>query len=243
MEAKCRRCFDLTAVERGTLTRAVGRIDVLKGDRLRSLPASSSRWSTPSGAGKSTLLHIQAFSSAPTAARSLSTAIERPALRPRTHRMRRMEIGFVYQFHHLLPEFTALENVVMPQPIPGLSRDWPRRGPSELLALLRFEERWRPSAGGTIGRRAAACRHRPGRRQPARFCSPTSPPATSTRITAGPRLRPLLTARAPSGVAALIATHNLDLAARMDRTLRLSEGRLVEEEVVVTKAGESRRTC
>ena len=135
-------------------------------------------------------------------------------------RMRRMEVGFVYQFHHLLPEFSALENVVLPQLILGLTRSR-GRGAREGAARHRSAL---PSAG-TTGRRSFPAASSSASRSPARL--PTSPkvlladeptgnldPPTAERV-----FEQLLKLVRQSGVAAVVATHNLDLAARMDRTL------------------------
>jgi lipoprotein-releasing system ATP-binding protein len=153
-------------------------------------------------------------------------------------RVRRMEVGFVYQFHHLLPEFSALENVVLPQLILGLSRDRAEARAKELLGSLGLEERWdhRPAqlSGGEQQRVAIA---RAVANDPKILLAdePTGnlDPHTAERV-----FEQLLKLVRQSGVAAVVATHNLDLAARMDRTLRLMDGILMEEELVVAKVAE-----
>ena len=145
-------------------------------------------------------------------------------------RLRREEIGFVYQFHHLLPEFSALENVVHAADHPRAlaAREAPARA-TELLTFLGLGERLDAPAGRAVRRRAAARRDRPRRRQRARACcSPTSRPATSTRRPSGHVFGTLISLVRASGLAALIATHNLELAARMDRRVTIRDG-LIEQ--------------
>jgi lipoprotein-releasing system ATP-binding protein len=148
-------------------------------------------------------------------------------------RMRRMEVGFVYQFHHLLPEFTALENVVLPQMILGRSRGEADTRAKELLKSLGLEERWdhRPAQlSGGEQQRVAIARAVANGPKVLLADEPTGnlDPPTAERV-----FEQLIALIQRSGVAAVIATHNLDLAARMDRTLRLMDGLLVEEEIAV----------
>jgi lipoprotein-releasing system ATP-binding protein len=182
----------------------------------------------PSGAGKSTLLHIAGLLDRPDAGevriagRNLGTEGERARTAAR-----RAEIGFVYQFHHLLPEFTAAENIVLPQLANGVGRKAADLRAAELLDRV------------GLGPRA---RHRPaelsgGEQQRVAFCralangpalmladEPTGnlDPATSDQVFAV-----LMQIVRETGLAALVATHNLDLAARMDRTVRLKDGQIV----------------
>jgi lipoprotein-releasing system ATP-binding protein len=144
-----------------------------------------------------------------------------------------MEIGFVYQFHHLLPEFSALENVVLPQLILGLTRSRAEARAKELLGSLGLAERWdhRPAQlSGGEQQRVAIARALANEPKVLLADEPTGnlDPPTAERV-----FEQLLKLVRESGVAAVIATHNLDLAARMDRVLRLSDGVLVEEEVAV----------
>jgi lipoprotein-releasing system ATP-binding protein len=154
-------------------------------------------------------------------------------------RMRRMEVGFVYQFHHLLPEFTALENVVLPQMILGRSRGEAETRAKELLKSLGLEERWdhRPAQlSGGEQQRVAIARAVANGPKVLLADEPTGnlDPPTAERV-----FEQLIALIRNSGVAAVIATHNLDLAARMDRTLRLTDGLLVEEEVMVANVARS----
>jgi lipoprotein-releasing system ATP-binding protein len=150
-------------------------------------------------------------------------------------RMRRMEVGFVYQFHHLLPEFSALENVVLPQLILGSSRAEAEARAKDLLKSLGLEERWdhRPTQlSGGEQQRVAIARAVANDPKVLLADEPTGnlDPPTAERV-----FEQLISLIRNSGVAAVIATHNLDLAARMDRTLRLVDGLLVEEEVAVVE--------
>ena len=213
------------------------RIDVLKGATASFFPGEAVALLGPSGAGKSTLLHIAGLLERPDSGQVLINGIDCGQLSDNDQtRMRRMEVGFVYQFHHLLPEFSALENVVLPQLILGLSRDQAETRAKERLALLGLEERWdhRPAqlSGGEQQRVAIA---RAVANEP-KVLLADEPTGNLDPHTAGRVFEQLLKLVRQSGVAAVVATHNLDLAARMDRTLRLSEGRLVEEEVVVAQA-------
>jgi lipoprotein-releasing system ATP-binding protein len=149
-----------------------------------------------------------------------------------------MEVGFVYQFHHLLPEFSALENVVLPQLILGLTRDQAETRGKELLKSLGLEERWdhRPAQlSGGEQQRVAIARAVANDPKVLLADEPTGnlDPHTAERV-----FEQLLKLVRQSGVAAVVATHNLDLAARMDRTLRLMDGVLIEEEVAVAKVAE-----
>jgi len=183
----------------------------------------------PSGAGKSSLLHMAGLLETPTsgeiviggaAASTLSDA-------ERT-RIRRETIGFVYQAHHLLPEFSALENVVIPQLIAGKRRKDAEVEAARLLTLVGLEHRLthRPSelSGGEQQRVAIA---RALANKP-RILLADEPTGNLDPRTASGVFDALTVIIRTEGVAALVATHNLQLAARMDRALILHEGRLVD---------------
>jgi lipoprotein-releasing system ATP-binding protein len=213
------------------------RIDVLKGASASFSPGEAVALLGPSGAGKSTLLQIAGLLERADSGQILINGIDCAQLSDNEQtRMRRMEVGFVYQFHHLLPEFSALENVVLPQLILGSSRDKAEARAKDLLGSLGLEERWdhRPAQlSGGEQQRVAIARAVANGPKVLLADEPTGnlDPPTAERV-----FEQLLKLVRQSGVAAVIATHNLDLAARMDRTLRLMDGRLVEEEVVVARA-------
>jgi lipoprotein-releasing system ATP-binding protein len=210
------------------------RIDVLKGATASFYPGEAVALLGPSGAGKSTLLHIAGLLERPDAGHVRINGMDCVAMSDSEQtRMRRMEVGFVYQFHHLLPEFSALENVVLPQLILGLTRGQAETRAKELLGSLGLEARWdhRPAqlSGGEQQRVAIA---RAVANNP-KVLLADEPTGNLDPPTAELVFEQLLRLVRHSGVAAVIATHNLDLAARMDRTLRLVDGLLVEEEVAV----------
>jgi lipoprotein-releasing system ATP-binding protein len=215
-------------------------IEVLKGATASFYPGEAVALLGPSGAGKSTLLHIAGLLEQPDRGAVIIDGINCGSLgdAERT-RMRRAEIGFVYQFHHLLPEFSALENVVLPQLILGLSRSEAESRATELLKALGLGERadHRPAqlSGGEQQRVAIARAVANG----PKFLLADEPTGNLDPHTADRVFEQLLSLVRQSGVAALIATHNLDLAARMDRTLRLVEGILVEEDITVVEISEA----
>jgi lipoprotein-releasing system ATP-binding protein len=215
-------------------------IEVLKGASASFHPGEAVALLGPSGAGKSTLLHIAGLLERPDRGAVIIDGVDCGSLgdAERT-RMRRAEIGFVYQFHHLLPEFSALENVVLPQLILGLSRSEADTRAGQLLDALGLAERadHRPSqlSGGEQQRVAIARAVANG----PKFLLADEPTGNLDPHTAARVFDQLLSLVRQSGVAALIATHNLDLAARMDRTLRLVEGVLVEEKVTVVEITEA----
>ena len=229
----------LERLERG-YTQGTRRIEVLKGASASFYPGESVALLGPSGAGKSTLLHIAGLLERPDTGAVIINGVECGKLTDNEQtRMRRMEVGFVYQFHHLLPEFSALENVVLPQLILGLTREKAEARARELLKSLGLEERWdhRPAQlSGGEQQRVAIARAVANEPRVLLADEPTGnlDPPTAERV-----FEQLLKLIRNSGVAAVIATHNLELAARMDRTLRLTDGLLVEEEVVVAKVARS----
>ena len=184
----------------------------------------------PSGAGKSSLLHMAGLLEAPSGGDVLIDG--EPASRlpdsERT-RLRRERIGFVYQAHHLLPEFTALENVVMPQLIAGRSRDTANATASRLLAMVGLQARLSHRPGELSGgeqQRVAIARalaNRPG------ILLADEPTGNLDPGTAGGVFDMLIEAVRAEGLAALVATHNYELARRMDRSLVLDQGRILEQ--------------
>jgi lipoprotein-releasing system ATP-binding protein len=206
-----------------------GFLEILCGADLTLQPGEMVALVAPSGAGKSTLLHVAGLLEKPDGGEVLiggrSTAAMNDAERTRT---RREEIGFVYQFHHLLPEFTALENVVMPQMIRGLSRKESKGRAAELLTFLGLGERLTHRPGKLSGgeqQRVAIARAVANAPRLLLADEPTGnlDPQTSRHV-----FSTLISLVRASGLAALVATHNLELAGRMDRRLTLREGKLVE---------------
>jgi lipoprotein-releasing system ATP-binding protein len=190
----------------------------------------------PSGAGKSTLLHIAGLLETPDAGRVLVNGRDCARMNDAARTsVRRAEMGFVYQFHQLLPEFSALENVVMPQLIRGRSMRDARKRARDLLSLLGLGERaeHRPAelSGGEQQRTAIA---RALANEP-RLLLADEPTGNLDPTTAERVFNDLMDLIEHTGVAALIATHNMELAGRMHRVLRLEHGLL--NEVVTTSDG------
>jgi lipoprotein-releasing system ATP-binding protein len=183
----------------------------------------------PSGAGKSTLLHIAGLLETPDSGHVFVGGRDCTGMGDGARTaVRRTDMGFVYQFHQLLPEFTALENVVLPQLILGRSYKAAEVRARELLSALGLAERLthRPAElSGGEQQRTAICRALANAPRLILADEPTGnlDPATAEHV-----FQELISLIRSTGVAALIATHNLDLAARMDRTLRLQDGLLVE---------------
>jgi lipoprotein-releasing system ATP-binding protein len=181
----------------------------------------------PSGAGKSTLLHIAGLLERPDNGDVVVTG-ESCANLPEADRtrLRRSSLGFVYQFHHLLPEFSALENVMLPQMIAGVAKSTARDRAGELLAMVGLSDRatHRPGqlSGGEQQRIAIA---RSVANAPAVLLA-DEPTGNLDPETAGAVFGQLLKLVRGAGLGALVATHNLDLAAKMDRTLQLRDGKV-----------------
>jgi len=204
-------------------------LHVLTGVELALWGSQSVALVAPSGAGKSTLLHVAGLLEHPDAGDVFidGRATANLSDNERT-RIRRTEIGFVYQAHHLLSEFSALENVMLPQMIRGLARAEAQKRAAELLAYLGLGERLthRPAelSGGEQQRVAIA---RAVANAP-RILLADEPTGNLDAHTAEHVFHALVQLVRASGLAAIIATHNLELAARMDRRVTLKEGRVVE---------------
>ncbi|WP_336486318.1 ABC transporter ATP-binding protein [Methylobacterium nigriterrae] len=208
---------------------AEGALEILKGADLAIWPGELVALVAPSGAGKSTLLHVAGLLERPDGGEVYIGGQPTAAMSDgeRT-RLRREEMGFVYQFHHLLPEFSAQENVVMPQLIRGLSRAEAKSRAAELLTFLGLKDRLvhRPAelSGGEQQRVAIARAVANG----PRLLLADEPTGNLDPHTAGHVFSILMALVRASGLAALIATHNLDLAARMDRRVTIRDG-LIEQ--------------
>jgi lipoprotein-releasing system ATP-binding protein len=181
----------------------------------------------PSGAGKSTLLHIAGLLDTPDAGTVAISGRDMTALSDRKRTaVRRDEVGFIYQFHHLLPEFTARENIVLPQLANGKSEAAANARADDLLARVGIAERGdhRPAAlSGGEQQRVAFCRALANEPTLLLADEPTGnlDPDTSDRV-----FDALMELVRSTGLSAVIATHNLELAARMDRMVRLASGKL-----------------
>src|ERR1700681_1535241 len=206
-------------------------LEILKNAELAVWPGQSVALVAPSGAGKSTLLHIAGLLEHPDAGEVYidQVATSRMSDAARTQ-IRRTDIGFVYQAHHLLPEFSALENVILPQMIRGLTRKEAVKRAAELLSYLGLKDRLehRPAElSGGEQQRVAIARAVSNAPRILLADEPTGnlDPRTADRVFSA--LTQLVRA---SALAAIIATHNMDLAARMDRRVTLRDGKLVELE-------------
>ena len=204
-------------------------IRVLDGASIDLWPGEAVALVGPSGAGKSTLLHVTGLLETPNSGRVIVDGQDCTGLDDTARtRMRRTEMGFVYQFHQLLPEFSAAENVAMPLLIQGVSRAAAMVRAKQLLSEMGLQARLdhRPAQlSGGEQQRTAICRALATQPKLLLADEPTGnlDPDTSEYVFAG--LLDLITS---TGVAALIATHNVELAKRMHRVLRLDHGKLVE---------------
>jgi len=201
------------------------RLEVLRGVSLDLRPGEIVALVGQSGSGKSTLLHVAGLLEQPD---SGDVVLDGKAAGPLGDRgrtaLRRRFLGFVYQYHHLLPEFSAIENVMLPQMLNGLSRSEARVRAADLLAMVRLKERGdhRPGrlSGGEQQRVAIA---RAVANTP-RVLLADEPTGNLDSATADIVFRQLLVLVRETGMAALIATHNPELAERMDRTVTLKDG-------------------
>ncbi len=204
-----------------------GPLPVLRGVDLEVFPGEIVGLVGPSGSGKSSLLHAAGLLERPNAGRIVIQGRDCSNLpdQPRT-RIRLRAIGFVYQFHHLLAEFSALDNVALPQMIAGRPRAAARARASELLTQLGLAERLDHQPAQLSGgeqQRVAVARALANAPRLLLADEPTGnlDPATSTAV-----FDNLYDLARKTGVAALVATHNLELARHMDRVLTLKDGHL-----------------
>ena len=183
----------------------------------------------PSGTGKSTLLHTAGLLEHPDAGEVTVNGRASSGLSDETRTaMRRAEIGFVYQFHHLLPEFTALENLMIPQMLRGMSKAESAVRARQLLDYMKIGDRaeHRPSelSGGEQQRVAIA---RAVANAPLVLLA-DEPTGNLDPVTSSYVFEALEALVRQSGLAAMIATHNHELARRMDRRVTLKDGKVVD---------------
>ena len=212
-----------------TYSSEAGDLRVLRGIDLTLRAGEIVALVAPSGVGKSTLLHIAGLLDRPTSGTVLVEGKDAGNL-PDDARtaVRRDTIGFVYQFHHLLAEFTALENVALPQMIAGRGRRAAEKNAAALLGAFGLGSRLRHLPGKLSGgeqQRVAIARALANKPRVLLADEPTGNLDVETAETV---FSELTTRVREVGVAALIATHNPDLAARMDRIVRILDGRIVE---------------
>ncbi|MDG1020979.1 MAG: ABC transporter ATP-binding protein [Emcibacteraceae bacterium] len=208
-----------------SFTQGEHHLEILKGISLSISSGEVVALVGSSGAGKSTLLHIMGLLERADQGDVIMSGIPTKDLTDiKRTKIRRLEIGFVYQFHNLLPEFTALENVVMPQLIAGVASKVAKERAENLLSKMGLSERisHRPAelSGGeqqrvTIARGLA---NRP------RLILADEPTGNLDEKTGNEVMDVLLSLSKEEGISALIATHNNELADRMDRTVTLKEG-------------------
>jgi lipoprotein-releasing system ATP-binding protein len=217
----------LNAVKR-SFSQGKETLHVLNGAELSIMPGEIVALVGPSGAGKSTLLQIAGLLERPDAGEVWLAGEACGKLGDdRRTALRRSHLGFVYQYHHLLPEFSALENVVLPQMIAGKSKRQAEARGLELLERMGLAARAEHRPGQLSGgeqQRVAICRALANNPKVLLADEPTGnlDPHTAEGV-----FRELIALVRSSGVAALIATHNPELAARMDRVVTLREGMLI----------------
>jgi len=204
------------------------KLTVLDGADIDIYPGEMVGLVGPSGSGKSTLLHAAALLEEPDAGKVYINGREclKLADSMRTS-IRRQTIGMVYQFHHLLKEFTALDNVAIPQMLSGVSQGKARAEAQRLLTLMGLEQRLDHTPGQMSGgeqQRVAIARSIANKPQLLFADEPTGnlDPATSTRV-----FQSLLDLTRLEGVSALVATHNMELTRFMDRVLTVRNGQII----------------
>ena len=226
--AKSQAVLVLNGIER-SFRQGRQTLEILKGISLTVQAGEIVGLVGPSGAGKSTLLHIAGLLENPDAGEiAICTEVCGPLSDAERTSIRRRYMGFVYQYHHLLPEFTAIENIIIPQVIAGFDRKNAQNRANEILAWLGLAERanHRPArlSGGeqqrvAIGRAIST--------SPALLLA-DEPTGNLDPQTADEVFEMLLRLVRGANLAAMIATHNPTIAARMDRTVKLENGHLIQ---------------
>ena len=219
--------LELASIKKSFSKGSSNKIEVLKGVDLQLFPGEIVALVAPSGAGKSTLLQIAGLLDKPLSGKIFIDGQEIQNKSDNQLTMiRRQEIGFVYQFHHLLPEFSSRENIDLPQLANGLpSKDAQRRS-NELLDLVNLANRsnHRPAElSGGEQQRIAICRALANKPKIILADEPTGNLDQNTTLSV---FESLLKIVKKTNLAALIATHNLDLAKRMDRVVELIDGKI-----------------
>ena len=219
--------LELASIKKSFSKGSSNKIEVLKGINLQLFPGEIVALVAPSGAGKSTLLQIAGLLDKPLSGKIFIDGQEIQSKSDNQLTMiRRREIGFVYQFHHLLPEFSSRENIDLPQLANGFpSKDAQRRS-NELLDLVNLANRsnHRPAElSGGEQQRIAICRALANKPKIILADEPTGNLDQNTTLSV---FESLLKIVKKTNLAALIATHNLDLAKRMDRVVELIDGKI-----------------
>ena len=206
-----------------------GDLHVLRGANLTLKAGELVGLIGPSGSGKSTLLHTAGLLEKPQSGEVILEGQDCPSLSDKQRTaLRRDKLGFVYQFHHLLPEFSARDNIAMPLLIAGRSRSKARKKADELLSLMGLEDRGHHQPGQLSGgeqQRVAIARALANDPHLVIADEPTGnlDPETTTRV-----FDTLIRMARQEGAAVLIATHNMALTERMDRVLTLEDGKLTD---------------
>ncbi|MEZ6000511.1 ABC transporter ATP-binding protein [Hyphomonas sp.] len=222
--------LELSGINRAYKT-AAGELNVLSGAELKLQAGELVGLIGPSGSGKSTLLHTAGLLERPEAGTVLLDGVDCLRLDDKARTaLRRSKIGFVYQFHHLLPEFNAADNVAMPLMIAGVARKEARAKAAELLAEMGLDHRAHHQPAQMSGgeqQRVAIARALANTPRLVIADEPTGnlDPATTERVFAT-----FIKMAREEGAAVLVATHNHALTAHMDRVLTLEDGKLVPYE-------------
>ena len=219
--------LELASIEKSFSKGSSNKIEVLKGVDLQLFPGEIVALVAPSGAGKSTLLQIAGLLDKPLSGKIFidGQEIQNESDNQLTM-IRRREIGFVYQFHHLLPEFSSRENIDLPQLANGFQSKDAQRRSNELLDLVNLANRsnHRPAElSGGEQQRIAICRALANKPKIILADEPTGNLDQNTTLSV---FESLLKIVKKTNLAALIATHNLDLAKRMDRVVELIDGKI-----------------
>lgn len=221
--------LELVGIEKAYNRGKPSEVTVLRGASVTVARGEVVALVAPSGAGKSTLLHISGSLDTADAGVVRLGGQDMAGLSDRDRTgIRRQEVGFIYQFHHLLPEFSALENIVLPQLANGISQRAAKMRAMDLLGRVGIAARadHRPAAlSGGEQQRVAFCRALANNPRLLLADEPTGnlDPGTSDQV-----FGVLMELVRETGLSALIATHNLELAGRMDRIVRLDGGRVIE---------------